>query len=152
MTAPALVDEAFEEFLARSSFFSRFSHAQRARVLAIAKPVLLPIGKQVYGVGEPAHTFYILLEGTILFSLAVGNRQASAGQIIGNGEVFGWAALVEPGQRRIASAVATSPCSALAIDGSALIALADADHSLGYVLMRSLNMLITGTLTAFVAG
>lgn len=152
MNASALVTEDVAELLARSSFFARFTDVQRARVLSIAKVVTLPIGKQVYGVGEPARTFYILLEGTILFSLAVGNRQASAGQIIGNGEVFGWAALVEPGQKRIASAMPTSPCSALAIDGEQLIALADADHSLGYVLMRSLNTLITGTLTAFVAG
>lgn len=152
MAALALVEEGTHELLARSGFFARFSDAERARVLSIARPVAIPIGKEIYGVGEPAHTFYVLLEGTVLFSLAVGNRQASAGQIIGNGEVFGWAALVEPGQKRIASAVATSPCSALAIDGKELIALADADPRLGYVLMRSLNTLITGTLTAFVAG
>ena len=152
MAAPALIIEDIEGFLARSSFFSRFSDQQRAHILAIAKPVFLPIGKQVYAVGEPARTFYILLEGTILFSLAVGNRQASAGQIIGNGEVFGWGALVESGHKRIANAIATSSCSALAIDGDELVALADADHSLGYALMRSINQIITGTLTAFVAG
>ena len=152
MSAPALAEEAVEEFLARASFFSRFSDAQRARILAIAKPVFLPIGKQVYGVGEPARTFYVLVEGKVLFSLAVGNRQASAGQIIGRGDVFGWGALVESGQKRIATAIATSACTALAIDGDELIALSEADHSLGYVLMRSLNKIITGTLTAFVAG
>lgn len=152
MAAPALVDEGIEEFLARSSFFSHFSDEQRVRILAIAKPVLFPGGTQVYGVGERARTFYVLLEGNILFSLAVGNRQAIAGQIIGNGEVFGWGALVEKGHRRLANAIATSACTALAIDGDELIALADADHSLGYALMRAVNTIITGTLTAFVAG
>lgn len=152
MAVPALADEEIEEFLARASFFSRFSDPQRARILSIAKLVTLPIGKQVYGVGEPARTFYVLIEGKVLFSLAVGNRQASAGQIIGSGDVFGWGALVEPGQKRIATAIATSACTALAINGDELIALADTDHSLGYVLMRSLNKIITGTLTAFVAG
>ncbi|MEQ1517896.1 MAG: cyclic nucleotide-binding domain-containing protein [Usitatibacteraceae bacterium] len=152
LLAPALVDESVDALIARSSFFSRFSDEQRARIIAIAKPVFLPLGKQVYTVGEPARFFYVLLEGTILFSLAVGNRQASAGQIIGNGEVFGWGALVESGQKRIASATATSPCTALAIDGAQLMALADADHSIGYALMRALNKIITGTLTAFAAG
>jgi CRP-like cAMP-binding protein len=147
-----LADNDVETMLARSSFFSRFTAEQRARIIAITKPVFLPQGRQVYTVGEPARTFYVLLDGTILFSLAVGNRQASAGQIIGNGEVFGWGALVESGQKRIANAVATSPCTALAIDGDELIALADADHSLGYALMRTLNTIITGTLTAFAAG
>lgn len=150
--AAAASDEAIEEFLSRAVFFSRFSSAQRARIAAIARPVAFPAGNQVYSVGEPANTFYVLIEGTILFSLAVGNRQASAGQIIAHGEVFGWGALIESRQQRIAGATATSPCKALAIDGSALIALADADHSLGYALMRSLNTIITGTLTAFAAG
>ena len=152
MAAPALDAEDVEMVLARTSFFSRFSNAQRARILSIAKPVTLPIGKQVYGVGEPARIFYVLLEGKILFSLAVGNRQASAGQIISGGDVFGWGALVESGQKRIATAIATTSCAALAIDGDELLALADADHSLGYALMRALNMIITGTLTAFAAG
>ena len=152
LVAPAFADDGFDAFLANASFFSRFSDEQRARILSIAKPVLLPIGTQIYGVGEPARTFYVLLEGTILFSLAVGNRQASAGQIIGNGEVFGWGALIESGHKRIANAIATSDCNALAIDGDKLLALADADHSLGYALMRALNTIITGTLTAFVAG
>lgn len=150
--APLPVAEDYESTLARAGFFSVFRPEQRARILAIAKPVHLPLGKQVYGVGEPAKTFYVLLEGTILFSLAVGNRQANAGQIIGHGEVFGWGALVESGQRRIASAIATSNCQALAIDGEELMALAESDHSLGFELMRSLNKLITGTLNAFVAG
>lgn len=150
--APAFVDEDIDGLLARAGFFSRFSPQQRARIAAIAKPIFLPAGKQVYGVGEPARTFYVLLDGTILFSIAVGNRQASAGQIIGHGEVFGWGSLVESGQKRIANAIATSSCTALAIDGAELIALADADHSLGYTLMRSLNTIITGTLTAFAAG
>ena len=150
--ATAVPDEAIGEFLSRASFFSRFSGAQRARIASIARPVVLPAGKQVYSVGEPANAFYVLIEGTILFSLAVGNRQASAGQIIGHGEVFGWGALVEARQKRIASATATAPCKALEIDGSQLIALADADHSLGYALMRALNGIITGTLTAFAAG
>ncbi len=152
MAAPALAEEGVEEFLAQASFFARFNDPQRAKILAIAKRVTLSIGKQVYGVGEPARTFYVLIEGKVLFSLAVGNRQASAGQIIGSGDVFGWGALVESGQKRIATAIATSACTALAIDGDELIALADADHSLGYALMRSLNKIITGTLTAFVAG
>lgn len=150
--AAAASDEAIEEFLSRAVFFSRFSSAQRARIASISRPVTLPAGKQVYSVGETAKTFYVLIEGTILFSLAVGNRQASAGQIIGHGEVFGWGALVESRQMRIASATATAPCKALEIDGSQLIALADADHSLGYALMRALNAIITGTLTAFAAG
>ena len=152
LAAPALAAKEIEEFLSRVNFFSKFSGAQRARVASVSRQVHLPAGKQVYQIGDPAYIAYVLVEGRILFSLSVGQRQASAGQVIGHGEVFGWAALVEPGQPRNGSAMTMAPCTALAIDGAALIAMADADHSLGYVLMRALNKIITGTLTAFAAG
>lgn len=150
--APLRAVEGIETFLSRVEFFAPFNQSQRARIAAIAQLVQLPAGKQVYHFGDPAYTFYVLVEGTILFTLSVGLRQATAGQIIGHGEVFGWAAIVEPGQPRNGSAIATAQCTAVAIDGSALIALADADHELGYILMRSLNKIITGTLMAFAAG
>lgn len=150
--APAAVGLNIEDFLARAGFFSRFTPEQRARVASISKLVQLPVGRQVYQIGDPAYTAYVLVEGTILFSLSVGHRQATAGQVIGHGEVFGWAALVEPGQPRNGTAIAMSACTALAVDGAALTAMAEADHSLGYVLMRAVNKIITGTLTAFVAG
>ena len=150
--APLPALEGIEEFLSRVEFFAPFSQAERARIAAIAELVHLPAGRQVYQIGDPAYTFYVLVEGTILFSLSVGLRHATAGQIIGHGEVFGWAAVVEPGQPRNGAAIATAQCTAVAIDGAALIALGDADHSLGYKLMRGLNKIITGTLMAFAAG
>lgn len=152
LATPALDAEEIEEFLGRVDFFAKFSAAQRARVALVSRLVRFPAGKQVYQIGDPAFTSYVLVEGRILFSLSVGQRQASAGQVIGHGDVFGWAALVEPGQPRNGTAMAMAPCTALAIDGTALIAMADGDHSLGYVLMRALNKIITGTLTAFAAG
>jgi CRP-like cAMP-binding protein len=141
-----------EKFLGRVGFFAEFDDQQRARIATASNLVHLNMGQQVYEIGDPANIFYVLVEGTILFSLAVGQRQAAAGQVIGHGEVFGWAALVEPGQPRKGSAAAMSRCTALSIDGAALVAMADADHSFGYVLMRAVNKIITGTLTAFVAG
>lgn len=141
-----------EKFLGRVGFFAEFDDRQRARIATASNLVRLEKGQQVYEIGDPANIFYVLVEGTILFSLALGQRQAAAGQVIGHGEVFGWAALVEPGQPRIASATALAACSALAIDGAALVAMADADHSFGYMLMRAVNKIITGTLNSFVAG
>jgi toluene monooxygenase system ferredoxin subunit len=141
-----------EKFLSRVGFFDGFSDEQRARIASVSNLVHFRMGEQVYEIRDPANIFYVLVDGTILFSLAVGQRQATAGQVIGHGEVFGWAALVAPGQPRKGSASAMSACTALAIDGAALVAMADADHSFGYLLMRAVNKIITGTLTAFVAG
>ncbi len=141
-----------EQLLADVGFFAEFNDAQRAQIAGVSKLVHLPMGQQVYEIGDPANIFYVLVEGTILFSLLVGQRQATAGQVIDRGEVFGWAAVTEPGQPRKGTAVAMSTCRALAIDGASVIAMANADHSFGYILMRAVNKIITGALSAFVAG
>ncbi len=88
----------------------------------------------------------------VRFSIGLGSRQASAGQILRRGEVLGWAALVEHAPQRIASAFCITPCIVLAVDGAQLLLLMKADHSLGYHLMKQLNVLITGNLTAFASG
>jgi toluene monooxygenase system ferredoxin subunit len=149
--APATTGRDTADMLGGVAFFSGFTAEQRRRMAASARLVKLRAGQQIYRVGEPSHVFYLLVEGSVFFSFAVGQRQAPA-QVIGRGDVFGWAALVEAGTPRNGSAAAMTDCTALAFDGAELLAMADADHSFGYALMRALNKIITGTLWAFVAG
>jgi toluene monooxygenase system ferredoxin subunit len=94
----------------------------------------------------------VLVDGMVRFTIGLGSRQTHAGQILKRGEVFGWAALVETAPKRIASALAITPCTVLAINGNQLLILMNQDHTLGYRLMSQLNALITGNLTAFASG
>jgi toluene monooxygenase system ferredoxin subunit len=88
----------------------------------------------------------------VRFTIGLGSRSAQAGQVLRRGEVFGWAALVESAQKRIATALAITPCTVLAINGDQLTIMMEEDHTLGYRIMRELNELITGNLTAFASG
>jgi toluene monooxygenase system ferredoxin subunit len=88
----------------------------------------------------------------VRFTLGVGGRETSAGEIIRPGDVFGWAALVEGTQRRIATAYCLTPCEVLALPGSRLLRLMEEDHSLGYCLMKQLAILLTRELKTFAAG
>jgi len=148
---PATIDRDVAELLGEVAFFSGFTGEQRRRIASYCRPVKFRAGQQIYKVGEPSYLFYVLVDGSVFFSFAVGQRQALA-QVVGRGDVFGWAALVEAGTPRNGSAAAMTDCTALAFDGAELLAMADADHSLGYALVRALNKIITGTLWAFVAG
>lgn len=151
--APAREAEAGHAgFLAGTGFFAGLAPAQLERVAELATLQALPQGALVYSIGAPATSFYVLVEGTVRFTIAVGSRQTSGGQLIRRGEVFGWAALVEPSPGRIASAVCVSPCTVLAIDGKRLLALAESDHGIGYRIMKRLSLLISANLTSFVAG
>lgn len=144
--------EIAEEELARASFFADLTVQERARVAALCRVERHSAGDVIYRVGEQAVSFYVLVEGTVRFSLSMGTRQTNAGQLLRRGDVFGWAALIEGTHVRIATAAAMSPVTLLAIDGAALDALMEDDHTIGYRLHRALVTLVTGTLAAFAAG
>jgi toluene monooxygenase system ferredoxin subunit len=138
--------------LAEARFFSGLSKAQLERVAALGRARSFPADTRIYTVGDAVDDFYVLADGMVRFTLGLGKRETSAGDIIRHGDVFGWAPLVEGHARRIATAYCLTPCEVVAIDGGALTALMDADPALGYALMKKLAVLLTSELVAFAAG
>jgi CRP-like cAMP-binding protein len=138
--------------LEHTGFFAELSAEQRLQVARVSRLADYPQGSQMYGLGEPADDFFILVDGMVRFTIGLGNRQTHGGQILRRGEVFGWAALVRNARKRIATAQAITPCNVLAINGEQMLFLMDHDHTLGYHVMARLNELITGNLTAFASG
>lgn len=139
--------------LAQARFFSSLSRDQLERVAALGRMRTFPQDTRIYAIGDPADAFYVLADGMVRFTLGLGRRgEASAGDIIRRGEVFGWAPLVEGHERRIATAYCLTPCEVVAIDGRALNALMESDRALGYALLKKLAVLLTSELVAFAAG
>ena len=138
--------------LAEARFFSGLTKAQLARVAALACLRAFPQDTRIYTIGDAVDDFYVLADGMVRFTLGLGKRETSAGDIIRRGEVFGWAPLVEGQPRRIATAYCLTPCEVVALDGSALSSLMESDASLGHALMKKLAVLLTSELVAFAAG
>lgn len=138
--------------LASARFFSELTEPQLERVAALAQTRSFPQDTRIYVVGDAVDNFYVLADGMVRFTLGLGKRDTSAGDIIRRGDVFGWAPLVEGHTRRIATAYCLTPCEVIAIDGVALTALMDTDAELGYGLMKKLAVLLTSELVAFAAG
>ena len=138
--------------LGQARFFSGLSKAQLERVAALGRMRTFPQDTRIYTIGDAVDYFYVLAEGMVRFTLGLGKRDTTAGDIIRRGDVFGWAPLVEGHTRRIATAYCLTACSVVAIDGSELVALMDAELGLGYALMKKLAVLLTSELTSFAAG
>lgn len=138
--------------LAHTSLFSVLAPEQLARVEAISRRVEYSQDEPIYDVGDSADDLFVLERGTVRFNFAWRNRTARSGHILRSGEVFGWAALLEGSQRRICTAHCISPSRVVAINGRELCSAMDQDHTLGYLVMRKLSLLITGNLTTFAAG
>lgn len=135
-----------------AAFFSSLSADERKSVASVAKMVEFPSERDIYTLGERADYCYVLVRGMVRFNLRLGNRTAAAGEILRQGDLFGWAALIRTAQRRIATASCATPCVIVAIEGDALLRLMDQDHSLGYAIMSRVSLLITSTITALVTG
>lgn len=140
------------EVLGQARFFAGLSGTQLERVAALARVRAFPQDTRIYTVGDAVDYFYVLADGMVRFTLGLGKRETSAGDIIRRGDVFGWAPLVEGHERRIATAYCLTACAVVAIDGGELLALMDGDLGLGYALMKKLAVLLTSELTSFAAG
>ena len=138
--------------LRQARFFSGLTSSQLDRVAALGRRRSFPQDTRIYAIGDAVDDFYVLAEGMVRFTLGLGKRETSAGDIIRRGEVFGWAPLVEGHERRIATAYCLTPCEVVGIDGRALNALMEDDSALGYALMKKLAVLLTSELVAFAAG
>jgi toluene monooxygenase system ferredoxin subunit len=138
--------------LEQARFFSGLSRPQLERVAALGRARAFPQDTRIYTVGDAVDDFYVLADGVVRFTLGLGKRETSAGDIIRRGDVFGWAPLVEGHPRRIATAYCLTACEVVAIDGAALHGLMEADNRLGYAVMKMLAVLLTSELVAFAAG
>ena len=138
--------------LGQARFFAGLSAAHLGRVAALGRMRSFPQDTRIYTIGDAVDYFYVLAEGMVRFTLGLGKRETTAGDIIRRGDVFGWAPLVEGHTRRIATAYCLTACSVVAINGSELVALMEADLGLGYALMKKLAVLLTSELVAFAAG
>ena len=138
--------------LGQARFFSGLTRPQLERVAGLGRRRSFPQDTRIYVVGDAVDDFYVLADGMVRFTLGLGKRETSAGDIIRRGEVFGWAPLVEGHARRIATAYCLTPCEVVAIDGGALMRLMESDAALGYALMKKLAVLLTSELVAFAAG
>ena len=138
--------------LGEARFFAGLTKSQLERVAQIARMRSFPKDTRIYTVGDAVDDFYVLADGMLRFTLGLGKRDTSAGDIIRRGEVFGWAPLVEGHARRIATAYCLTACEVVAIDGAALNRLMEADSDLGFRLMKKLAVLLTSELVAFAAG
>lgn len=143
--------QALADMLAQTDFFSDLDRAQLRKLAAVSHLQEHAEGVEIYRHGQPARYLYVLADGLVQFAIGMRNRTAG-GDMLRRGNVFGWAALTPGVRQRIATARCVTACTVLAIDGNECFALMQADHTMGFHVMTRLNLMITSTLTAFVAG
>jgi CRP/FNR family transcriptional regulator, cyclic AMP receptor protein len=129
--------ENLERTLAEHPFFAGLDESFIKLACGCARNARFEAGQFVFHEAETADHFYLIREGRVALQVSAPGRGASTFLTLGRGEVFGVNWLVPP-YRWVYDAKALELTRAIAMDASCLRNKCEADHDLGYDIMKRL--------------
>jgi CRP/FNR family cyclic AMP-dependent transcriptional regulator len=136
------------------ALWSRLGPDHLDRVTRIVRRREVAGGVMLFREGEPADTFYLVVEGRVSLSLRVPGREDAIVATLSSDELLGWSALLppEPAEERTApriwtaSARTLAPTSLLVIPGKDLVETCELNHEIGYYVMLNALSVVAGRL------
>lgn len=134
--------EGLEHILMQHPFFAGFEAELGKVVSGCARNLRFEAGQYLIREGEPANEFYLIRHGGVALEILPPGQQPVVFETLRAGDIVGASWLVPP-YRWTFDARATELVRAIGIDAKCLRAKCDADHHLGYEMMkRFLPMLV----------
>jgi CRP/FNR family transcriptional regulator, cyclic AMP receptor protein len=127
--------QTLDELMTRSPVFAGLGEAQLQLIAGCAVNERFAAGSYLFREGHAADRFYLIREGSIALEVSVPGHGSRVLETLGRGEVVGWSWLFAPYRWQF-DGRALSSTGVLAFDGACLRGKCDADHELGYELMR----------------
>jgi CRP/FNR family cyclic AMP-dependent transcriptional regulator len=123
------------QVVAEIPFFAGMEPAHIELIAGCAKNVRFQPGETLFREGKPADAFYLVRRGSVTLETFVPARGAVKIETVEPGEIVGWSWLFPPYVWHF-DARAVDDVRAVAFDGACLRGKCEADHDLGYDLMR----------------
>ncbi len=143
--------EADGDARARSSPSIRSSSASPPRIwrslVGCARNVRFDAGEFLFRAGEEANQFFLAPRGTVALEIALPGRAPLVARDARGRRVLGWSWLIPPYHWKF-DARRVEPTRALALDGKCLRGKCEADHDLGYELLKRFAQIIEERLQA----
>lgn len=127
--------KSLEQIVREHPFFAGLADGFCTLVCGCAKNVRFDAGQYLFHEGEGADQLYLIRHGRVALEVKAPGLGAVAFQTIGEGEVVGVSWLVPP-YRWTYDAKAIGLVRAIALDATCLRNKLEADHDLGYELMK----------------
>ena len=124
-----------DEIVGESPVFDGLTGDRLELIAGCATNVGFAAGERLFREGEPADTFYLVRRGRVALSTHVPARGSVVIETLDPGEIVGWSWLFPPHVWQF-DARAVDDVRAVAFDGACLRGKCEADHALGYELMR----------------
>ena len=133
--------------IAQQPFFKGLSEHLVQLLADSAMEMQFKPGDRIYRQGDPANRFYLILEGKVLIESEVKERGMIPIRTLGPGDDLGWAWLFPPHYMHF-SACAIEPTRTIFFYGTRLREKCDANHELGYQLMKRVAEVVVRNLNA----
>lgn len=127
--------QSIAELIAGSETFEGMAREHLELIAGCAHVERVAAGTVLLREGEPADRFFLIRRGRVALELHPPGRGPLVVQTLHEGEVLGWSWLFAP-YRWSLDARALEDGSVLSFDGVCLRGKAEADHELGYELMK----------------
>lgn len=121
--------------LARIPMFAQMPGRALAELAELGHVAPLALGEVLFHEGDPSDEVAVLLEGRVVLTVRLDGTHERSLLTLGPGELLGWSGLL--GGTRMASARALSAGRRVAFPGGRLRALCEADHEVGYAVMKA---------------
>ncbi|MET7402435.1 cyclic nucleotide-binding domain-containing protein [Dactylosporangium sp. NPDC005572] len=135
------------ELLEAHPFLAGLTAGDIGRLEPLARPEPFPAGTRIFEENGPAERFWLIGDGQVDLDIRVPGRGDVIMETLGPGTVLGWSWLFPP-YRWHFGAVAAGPVRSIAVDGTAVRALCDADPVFGYELTRRFMAVVVGRMQA----
>jgi CRP/FNR family cyclic AMP-dependent transcriptional regulator len=124
-----------DELIAASPVFAGLAESYLQVIAGCAINEHHPAGTSLFREGSPAERFFLLRKGAVALEVHAPGRGALVIETFHPGDVVGWSWLFEPYLWQFDGRT-TEPTSLVGFDGACLRDKCEADHELGYQLMR----------------
>ncbi|HUL83006.1 MAG TPA: Crp/Fnr family transcriptional regulator [Gammaproteobacteria bacterium] len=139
-------DAALAKRLGESGFFAGLAPDFRDFLAANARVRRVRDGEVVFRFGEPARSFYLVVDGHVAVEVAAIEGPALQLQDLGPGMVLGWSWLIPP-HRWNFQARAKMSSEIVEFDGGAVLAQCEANPRFGYELLKRFSALMSERLS-----
>ncbi len=139
--------ETLARIIREHPFFAGLDEKFLELVSGCAKNVRFEPGEYLVREGEPANQFYLIRSGKVGLDISAAGRGTVTFQTVREGEIVGVSWLIPP-YRWMYDAKVMEPTRAISIDAACLRQKSEADHDLGYAMMKRLVPVLVQRLQA----
>jgi hypothetical protein len=136
-----VLKDSIEAIIGTHPFLEGMSPHQRRILTDCAMVSKFSPGELIFREGDPANRFYLICNGRVALETYVRDRGTVLIQHVGEGDILGWSWLFPPYYWHF-DARAVEPTTAVFFYGTPLRDECEADHDLGYELMKRITEVI----------